>query len=324
MATVLEQALSVGIETSWGQAVRPTRSYEVLDDQWRPIVNRVKAPLYVQGQSDSRTRLTDTPDTDRVVVVGAEGSLGLPVRANGLPMLLRHSFGGYVFSSGLRRHRFFPIVQGPSGSYTITMYRVLADGSGSRYYYAGCVPTDMSVSCAVGGFVRLGLTFDAAQEYIGSGSVAPAYQADGPMLTWETAAVSWSPVGNLEGVESFTFQGRTGLRRSPKPTLRRVKTRPRPIELAQYRATVVVVAYDVDAYIRLFRGTIGRLQFAVRDPLTGRTAFRVVMPDAKLDSSRVRAHRGRLTTLELDFKIYESRSAPTVFIDVWADDPAVG
>ena len=88
MSSILDQACSVGVESTYGSPQLSTvRSFEIKSDTFARDVE------YIQSVGLRRDMQTIRSDRDDTVSLGATGSLELDVQNKGLGMLLQHFLG---------------------------------------------------------------------------------------------------------------------------------------------------------------------------------------------------------------------------------------
>ena len=104
MSSILDQVVQVGVESTYGTAVAPTRAFEAKADTWARDVEYIES---VGFRKDQQTIRSDRHDT---ISIGATGSIEVDVLNKGMGLLLQHALGG---SSG-------PTQQGGTAAYKST------------------------------------------------------------------------------------------------------------------------------------------------------------------------------------------------------------
>lgn len=321
MASVLEQAISVGVESTYGVGVTPTISYEAENENWRQLV----APSNQGGYTrDQRAPLTFS---DRSLRIGAAGSIRMPVMTEGMVPLMDHLWdlkhpGTDRPEAGATRYRraWRAGAGGPRGSLTVDVYRVYRGGAGVVWRYPGCVATGFRLDVAAGELMTMAIDFDAAGESPTAGSVAPAYP-DGLPWIWDDVRVQiGTPIVNddtvtFDGVKSVALQVDFGMRRPDDGRRLGVsgRARPRRLDLAKFGGSLEMVPSDIEDFLRWRSDR--HFYLTVRADGTNaaghRRQFLVGFPNAKYDDVRDRAHRGRMTTRRLPWRGYQGLSGDT-------------
>ena len=312
MATVLEQAISIGEESSWGRRVAPTRSYEATGDDWTRQV-RVNAGGFVRSQQAALTT------ADRPVTVGAQGSINCAVLDNGMGLLFKHMLGSFaqpIPRGDLYRKVFKSDTNGPGGSYTVTVYRVYGSaGHGSRFWNRGCIPTGWTFDVAAGGPLNVTVSYDAAGVEIGPGSVAPAY-ADGDPFTWADCQVSIAGVVD-QSFTQFTAAGRLGMRTATEATMGATKTRPRREAQADYMGSLTGIPDDLREYVRYELPDPFPIQLSASKLVGGSIrSVTLLFHACRYMDSRLRSHVNRPTGLSLPFKAFQPPGGDVVTLTV--------
>ena len=87
MSSILDQIIQVGVESTYGTAVAPTRAYEIKADTFTRDVEYIDS---IGFRRDQQTLRSDRSDT---ISLGATGSLEMDVMDKGLGLLLQHALG---------------------------------------------------------------------------------------------------------------------------------------------------------------------------------------------------------------------------------------
>ena len=144
MSSILDQVVQVGVESTYGTAVAPTRAYEAKADTFTRDVE------YIQSIGFRRDLQTVRSDRDDTVSLGATGSIECDILNKGQGLLLQHVLGttsGPTQNGSTTAYKstFSTDDTGPTGSYTIQMSRVDSGGTLRPFTYEGCVATAFSV-----------------------------------------------------------------------------------------------------------------------------------------------------------------------------------
>ena len=87
MSSILDQVVQVGVESTYGTAVAPTRAFEAKADTF------TRDTEYIQSVGFRRDMQTIRSDRDDTISLGATGSIELDVMDKGLGLLLQNALG---------------------------------------------------------------------------------------------------------------------------------------------------------------------------------------------------------------------------------------
>jgi len=160
MATILDQNFQIGVESTYGTAVTPTRAYEAKGDEWKREQDTLESVGFRPGMQGTFS------DRVKTIDMGATGALEFDVLTKGYGLLLQAMFGT---STG-------PTLTGPSlayqsvhttatddpdTSYTAQMQRVDVGDTVRAFTYPGSVITGWTMSHQVPGLLVANIDFDA-------------------------------------------------------------------------------------------------------------------------------------------------------------------
>lgn len=187
--SVLDTALHVGVETTYGTGVAPTRSFEASDDGLKRNMMPLQHVGFRAGQHGMLT------GRQRMINGGGSGTVTVPLLDHGMGMLLR-GMAGTVTG---------PAVQGataaylqtyatddeePAASYTMQMVRSLVDATTTQpFTYKGCVITGWTLNQDQAGLPNLALDVDFQDVDTTTAAATPSYPT-ADMYAWDQCTVT--------------------------------------------------------------------------------------------------------------------------------------
>ena len=314
MSSILDAAVLIGEETTYGTAVSLTRGYEAKSDTWK----RVTEPLESVGMRAGME--TVRSDRRRQITIGAEGDLtDLDFMTNGMGLILQAMLGAVSGPTADVVTLTTNSDPGEPQSFTVQVLRVADDGTVFPFTYPGAVVTSWTISQAVNDFLKLGLTFDARTESTAEGAGTPSYPAGAIPYDWTEVAVSigGSPVDNVRSLE---FSGDLGLktdRRYLNSTA--LKKAPRRASVPTYSGSIEADFSDLTEHGRYIAGSI----FAVEAVWTSSLAdhsVTITAPACQYDGDSPSASLSDLTTATMPFRILDNGTDPAITIAIESSD----
>jgi hypothetical protein len=323
--TILDQNFSVGVESTYGTTVAPTRAYEAQADDW--AVTREDIPS-VGMRPGLQGEFTDRQKT---VVMGAEGTTTLHVLDRGLGLLLRGMLG---VSSGPTQQgstvaylqTFTTSTASPAVHYTAQMQRVDSSDTTRAFTYPGATITEWTLSHEVGGLLELELGWDARTELTSVAAGAAVSPASAATFDWTELGVTVA--GSEVCVTSVELNGVLGLktdRRLMCATSGGLKRAPKRAAVPTITGTIQAEFEDLALYNRWVNNEI----FAVVMTWTGAQIvsphnfrLQVTLPACKFTGSTPVSSLTDLTTQPLPFKALFNGSDPMCTITYVSTDTA--
>lgn len=313
MSSILDAAVLIGEETTYGTAVSLTRGYEAKADTFK----RVTEPLESVGMRAGME--TVRSDRRRQITIGAEGDLSdLDFMSNGMGLILQSMLGA---------------VSGPTAdittltttsditpkSFTVQVLRVADDGTVFPFTYPGAVVTSWTISQAVNDFLKLSLNFDARTETTGEAAGTPSYPAGALPYDWTQVAVSLagSPVDNVTAIE---FSGDLGLktdRRHLNSTA--LKKLPRRASVPNYAGSVTADFSDSTEFDRYAAGSIFSVEAVWTSSITDHSVT-ITAPACQYDGDSPSASLSELTQSTMPFRILDNGTDPAITVVLEASD----
>jgi hypothetical protein len=325
MSSILDQVVQVGVESTYGTAVAPTRAYEAKADTFTRDVE------YLQSVGFRRDMQTIRSDRDDTISLGATGSIEFDLLNKGAGLLLQHVLGStsgptQLGSTSAYRSTFATTDIGPTGSSTIQVSRVDSGGTLRPFTYEGCVATGFNIAQDLGSNLSFTLNFDAENEQTSTGEGTPAYpsSADPFNYTQAVIAIDGSAATNFT---SFSLDGDLAM-----DTARRflngsaTKSQPKRSGVPSYTGTITAEFASLTDYNKFVNGT----EFSINASWNGAEIaspynFECVIsiPVAKFTGSTPVASLDSLTTVDLPFTVLDNGSSAPITMTYTSTDTSL-
>ena len=315
MAGIMDQHVTVGVESSYGTAQLSTvRSYEAKADTFTRDVE------YIQSVGFRRDLQAIRSDRDDTISLGATGSIECDILNKGQGLLLQHILGAtsgptQIGSTTAYKSTFTTNDIGPAGSYTIQMARADSGGTIRPFTYEGCTATGFNISQELGSNLSMTIDFDAETEQVSSGEATPSYPSSADPFNYTDCviAIDGSAATNFT---SFSFDGDLGMK-----TDRRflagsaTKSQPKRSSLPSYSGTISAEFASLTDYNKFVNGTT----FSINASWNGANIsgaynyeFVVEIPVAKFTGTTPVASLDDLTVIDLPFQVLDGGSGAAV------------
>lgn len=189
MSTVLDQNFQLGIESTYGTAVTPTRAYEAKGDDWKlQIENLPSVGMRPAMQAEFS-------DRQKTITMGATGSLEFDVLTKGMGLLLQAMLGT---SSGptqqgataAYKSTFATATDDPLKAFTAQMQRVDDGGTLRPFTCPGSVVTGWKLSHTVPGLLVANVDFDARTMVTSEAAASAVSPASAASFDWTQCSVT--------------------------------------------------------------------------------------------------------------------------------------
>ena len=325
MSSILDQVVQVGVESTYGTAVAPTRAYEAKADTFTRDVE------YLQSVGFRRDMQTIRSDRDDTISLGATGSIEFDLLNKGAGLLLQHVLGStsgptQLGATSAYRSTFATTDTGPTGSSTIQVSRVDSGGTLRPFTYEGCVATGFNIAQDLGSNLSFTLNFDAENEQTSTGEATPAYPSSATPFNYTQAviAIDGSAATNFT---SFSLDGDLAM-----DTARRflngsaTKSQPKRSGVPSYTGTITAEFASLTDYNKFVNGT----EFSINASWNGAEIaspynFECVIsiPVAKFTGSTPVASLDSLTTVDLPFTVLDNGSSAPITMTYTSTDTSL-
>ena len=190
MAILTDHQFGIGVESTYGTAVTPTRFYEILEStkfQSDPMpLQGVGLRVGVPGGVNMAAR--------RIPGIGkSTGSVALEVKSRGLGLLLNAACGtstSTVVAGALFQQVHTPTTVNPFlPSLTAQQGIVNNVGTANPNTYAGCTVSQFTLACPEGGLATLNLDFDGEPVDTATALAAPSYPVGDSLFSYVSGSV---------------------------------------------------------------------------------------------------------------------------------------
>ena len=322
MSSPLDQLIQLGVESSYGSAVAPTRAYEGQSDTFTREVEFIESVGFRQAMQTIRSDRHDT------ISIGASGSIEVDVLNKGHGLIMQHLLGNSPAPAAQGGTAAYKSVietgaDGPTGSYTIQTPRVDSGGTLQAFTYEGCVATGFNITQNLDEALKMTVDFDAENEQNSTSTASPSYPADADPFVFTDAKIEIDD-SQISTFTSFSLDGDLGMkvdRRFLQGSA--VKGQPKRASVPSYTGTIEG-EFTMAQYEAFINGTIMKLEFIA----TQGTAiagsyypfFHVTMPKVKFLGTTPVASLDDLTRLTLPFVVLHDGSNAAVKIEYQSTD----
>lgn len=186
---ILDAALHVAQESTYGTAVTPTRSFEAKADSFKRAQDPLESIGFRAGMETVRS------DRRRPVNMGGAASTEFDVLNKGFGMLLEAIVGTSTAPAQVAATSAYDSVHStaaaaPGDSYTLQMVRPHTDGSTPQAFtHVGCKATGWTLSVAAGGLLTLSIDWDFQDVETTTATATAVYPASTDVFTWDQCTV---------------------------------------------------------------------------------------------------------------------------------------
>lgn len=324
MSSILDNAILVGKESTYGTPATLTRAFEAQADTWKREHEALESVGFRAGQHTLRS------DRRKQINMGATGEIELDALSSGLGLLLDGVFGAttppvQIGATDAWTSTFDTTSAEASVSYTIQKLISRNDGTLVPFTYHGAVITDFALSQDVGGLLVVTFTFDSEDEDTSTGAGTPTYPASGLPFDWTQAVISIdsSPVE----ATAFSFSANMGLK-TDRRFLRNseLKSQPKRAAVPEYTGELTAEFTDSDQYDAFVAGTV----FPITATWVGAeidagefATITLTMPACQYDGTTPEAALEDMTMQTLPFKVLYNGTDAAVTVEYTSADTAL-
>lgn len=323
---ILDAALHVGREATYGTPAALTRSFEAKSDAHK----RKQAYLESVGMRSGMQTLRS--DRRKPVNMGAEGSLEVDVLNKGLGLLLEQCFGSSAIvqegltAAWMQTHT--TTADGPLGkSLTVQQVRPPVSGAVLPFTYHGGKATKWELTQKAGSAELLKLKLDLDYEDVDTttAAAAPAYPATADVFSWLDCDITIA--GAAVHATEFSLKGdnqldvdRRFLRRSA------LKKEPRRQASPTYDGNLTAEFEDLTAYNRFVSGEIVSLiaTWTGADILAGVPfLLRATVAAVQFTGDTPEVSLSKLPDQKMPFRVLHNGTDPAVKVEYRSTDTAL-
>ncbi|RMH85145.1 MAG: hypothetical protein D6683_01360 [Actinomyces sp.] len=324
--SILDAAVHVGVETTYGTPVTPTRSFEAKADSFKREQAQIESVGFRASMHTVRS------DRRRQINMGGSGTLELDVLNKGMGLLLQGLLSSTTgptlvgTSAYTQQHDSGSTLSGKS--FTIQFVRDVVDGSTQAFTHHGCVATGWSISQGTDGFLEMSIDFDFEDVDTATAAATPAYPASATGFDWTQAVVTLNSVAFADA-RSFELTADLGVK-TDRRYLRgsALKKQPRRSGVPSYTGTIEADFTSTTEYDAFVAGTVMPLNVkwshAANAIETGHTfEFEVDIAAIQFDGESPEASLSDITTQRLPFKVLHDGTNPAVSLKVKSTDSSL-
>lgn len=206
---ILDAALHVAQEVTYGTAVTPTRSFEAKADTFKRAQSPLESVGFRAGMETVRS------DRRKQVNMGGVASTELDVLTGGMGMLFEGLLGTVsgptqVAATTAYEQTHSSQADDAGQAYTLQMVRPHTDGTTPQAFtHAGCKPTGWKLSVATDGLLTLSIDWDFQNVVTATATATAVYPASTSVFTWEDCTVQVDAATVY--ASSFEFSAELGL-----------------------------------------------------------------------------------------------------------------
>lgn len=212
MSSILDNALLVGKESTYGTAAALSRAYEGKSDSFKRAQEFLTSTGF-RGGMHTQLATRSVP-----VNMGGEGSIEVDVQPTGFGLLFQSMLGGTTApvqqaATTAYKSTFVSTAAGPTDSWTVQMQRVDAGGTVRSFTHLGSTMTGWKFTQETDGLLGVEFMFDF-QDVVTSVSAGTPTYVDSLPYAWTQAAATWDGTAidltklELEGSLGFNTERR--------------------------------------------------------------------------------------------------------------------
>jgi len=321
---ILDAAVHIGVESTYGTPVTPTRSFEAKADGFKTSREAI--------ESVGMRAAMHTVRSDRRVWqnFGSEGTIEVDVLNKGMGMLFRtmltEAASAPVQQAATAAYlgTFNSAADAPSKSLTVQVIRPQTGGTNTPFTHHGAVATGWKLSQAIEDFLVLSVDYDCEDVDTVTAAATAAYPSSASPFHWGQCVVT---VGGVAmDVRSFEFTADLGLKTNRR-YLRGSDLKKQPIRGARPTYTGKLEA-DFDAttrYDEFVAGTVTSLVATWTGTLIASSYYnlvRLTLPAIQWTGESPEASTSDLSMQPLPFKVLHDGSNPAVKLEYQSTDTA--
>lgn len=325
MATILDTAIMVGKETTYGtKAGAWTRAYEGKADSFKRTQEPLESIGFRAGMETVRA------DRRRPVNMGGEGTLEIDVLDKGFGLLLQALLGTVAG----------PTVEGvtaaytttaasssddPNDAYSLQVLRVDTSGTSRAFTHLGSTITGWEFKQDVNGLFVCSMDFDFQTVVTDQAAGTPSYPDGALPFDWTQCAVTVS--GASVDVKTLSLTGDLGLK-TDRRYLRgsELKAQPKRAAVPTFGGSLEVDFADLTLYNAFVSGEIMPLVFTwtgseIESPFNAE--LQITLPACQFDGESPQASLDDLTVQSLPYRVLDNGTDPAVSITYTSTDASL-
>lgn len=307
----LAAQIGIGVETTVGTAVTPTRFYEFNDESIAMTIERIESEGLRTG---NRVLRSDRFASGQKAI---EGSFSMDMTAGNTAILFKHALGA-VATTGSFIHTC--TMSDPFGlGLTIEVGRPGNDGTVRGFTYAGCKINSLDLSVSVGELLNAEFgVIGTTAETIGSVTAA-SYGSSLELLHFAGAAITVA--GGSFPCKDFSLSVNNGLTADRFFLGSQTAAQPIASSLAEVTGTLTTEFVDATAYNRVVNATAAAIVATFTDSAS--KSITVTVPVARFDGDTPNVGGPDIVEQTLNFKgLFNGTDSPVTIAVANGDSAA--
>ena len=320
MSTILDQAVSFGVETTYGTSVAPTRSFEAQTDI------ATKKVEYLESKGFRAAIATVRSDRRTIIDMGGEGSFEADILSKGFGLLLQGMFSTSAIAvqgaTSAYKQTFTATGAAPTKSYTAQMLRADSGGTLRTFTYAGTTFTGWEIGVEQGGLLNIKADLDVRQELTGPSATATSYPTSTTPWDWSEAVVTIN--GNASAVSKFMLKADLGMhvdRRYLQGSA--LKAQPIRKSLPSYEGSIELDYADTTFYTMFTAGSVVPITLTCTGDNIASSfnyTFKITLPACQFTGETPKSSFDDLTKQALPFVVLDNGTDAPITIEYTSID----
>lgn len=311
----LAAQIGIGVETTVGTAVTPTRFYEFTSESIVQTIERIESNGLRAG---SRVLRNDRYVSGQKAI---EGSVELPLTAGNTAILFKHALGANA-TSGSNPYTHAATMSDPFGlGLTVEVGRPGNDGTVRAFTYAGVKISTLDIKASVGDLLtaELGLIGSTAEA---TGTITAASYGSG-LLPVSFTGATVDVAGSSYPCKDFSFSLDNGLDAERYVLGASTAREPVAANLAEVTGEVMAEFVDLTAYNRVVNATHAAITATFTDTASPAKTITVSIPIVRFDGDTPNVGGPEVLDISLKYKgLFDGSASPVTITTVNADSAA--
>lgn len=256
MSSILDSALLVGKESTYGTAATMTRAYEGKSDSFKRSQEFLTSTGF-RGGMQARLSTRSVP-----VNMGGVGTIGVDVQPTGFGLLMQSMLGSVTgptqqAATTAYKSSFASTAAGSTDSWSVQMQRVDAGETVRTFTHLGSMMTGWKLTQETGGLFGAELMFDFQDVVTSEAAGTPTY-VDSLPYAWTQSAATWN--GTAVDLTKFELEASLGLivdRRFLRGSA--LKKKPLRASVPEFKGTAEMEFESLTHYAAFVAGTVAPL-----------------------------------------------------------------
>lgn len=322
MASILDCALLVGKESTYGTAATLTRAFEAKSDPWTRDQDFLSSNGFRAGRHAKMS--TRSVPINR----GASGSIEVDMQPTGMGLLLQSMLGATTgptqqAATTAYKSTFTTTADGPVDSWTVQMQRADAGGTIRSFTYVGAVMTGWKLMQETDGLFGAEFMFDARNEVTNVAAGTPAYVSSLP-YTWQQAAATWN--GSPILLNSWELEADLKFKTDRQTLGSVLKQRPVRVDVPTFTGSMSMDFDGLAQYEAFVAGTIAPLVITWTGANIASTynfEVKVTLPAVQFQGDTPSVSLGEMPTMNIPYEATYNGTDPAVKIEYTSTDTAL-